>query len=1647
MTTSFQSVGNPVKASDSTPVTPVDESQKDKVAAVATPVLQQANGTPRQVPTWKEIGKSLAGEAWKMTRDSIPIAKDILVVCKDIAQTCVQDYICLAASTSIGAQMVGDSLLAIDLKAKAENEKIVMNLPHGGVALAKFIQLMAPQLAKLMHDKKLHRVAESQYQYNRDNFSLAIESALLKAAVNLIRQTPIENPTCTDFLNYLGELVRKEYLTVKEELCVAEQNRDSDRQGKALQKLFRPIFKHALPNEAKDLGICDEKLGGIISGLVWYYLHVPELFNIIYYFFTEPQSELIRQKEALDKTKSGQVLLSCAKVLSHKITYDVLQTKCTQQASELPEKIAYLARAALPKLPNATEEADRAIKDQFQKSLSEAIRAIAVQGNDPKTAKIWEFTASRIEALMVKAFYNLATENGRKALNDDPFSLVVAKLREIYTAFYMKGESEQKRSLDRSKMTTSKQLTTEYEHIAQLPAGDPERDKWMVTVFQPFAQDLLQQTGLEGETLFCFKFMVKADYPVWLSSLFELLITAQPGLIDWIDPKTANAKKQEQLSVLPRGTLYISAAQEISEQIIAWLPSKLTPENAASLAGSIYAAYAAWAHIPIDTSVGVALKTWIAHTLMRSDSTSHGKELWLFAKRHLEGTLLKLLVTLFEGDQIGAVKSERERKEAAGSVLTLTKRFLTETQEGKAIHAEYGRIALLEESSDERTRWISAHFEPLARRLLEFTGMSEDRQFSVFGLNNLICSQFACWLFNMYGQLSQPQREYPETHVRLCRKLFDESLFKANPAQRHAFANLVVDQHRLPEQGQWEASGTLDRVHQIENFIAGIATPYVTRAIQTYLNKPSVLQWITSLLHTKISDDNQEWLKDKIQKATDPNHPEMEGAWKYVQDTLQVTFPKILLNIIAWIETHHPQLANNNGIPPQQHQLHRLPEKFVLHLLTLRDKHLQNNQAELQIIDLKLKEIKRELQKAAKEGREEEFKKLEEVLGAINDKLRQILIPCTKELLAIVGNNTEDLAHPFHALPIPQVLSKQRIWNEMIPDLLANTFAYWYSDMQQDVDGLRKELFEKVYNQKPPSPTEVPPDHSRYSQELANVVAQYIRSQIPAWFATDNFLGRLGVESIRSSISAVPAGPAKEFHDYLREHSDLSTWFTDNLKHLGSSQEVGMQRTLENIEEYLKPFLETMFGGLAKNVARVHHDYDSNFLLKLSTKIMEVTDEHVRKVNLVTEIYKKSEPCRVDNRLMFEKYGEIGNVPRDSHHLPDENHKAIVPDPSLQKYKKLHEAFRCRDLPPAEAKMEKFFKPLTKKMFKLMGLKAETLPIPIALQASTFDWLQNTFGPIILRNMYEQLLSRSSLKEMQISFNTNLMEGLSFEGKGGLTEAQQKEFELMIQKCGSVLRPLLDWMPQSLANALITNFEGVKKMAEQGLGSATVGYILDRSMLDDIVAKLFRTGVRCMHEGEWGGEAKDRFTPGQIVNGVFLPSSSGRCNFPKLTTRAQKEAAAKVAEQIAAKRERIATEGSIKLGNKGVDLTIANTRHRLWENKIVPGINFLARKIFGRYSGTVSEVLQAILTYIIKFFEWVFYPLYRLVVRPIQTLHVSRQVQTLERNLSIEINENLIMQMIDLVVDEELRALDKLERKAPPSPTRAAESQLSLLSV
>jgi hypothetical protein len=200
-------------------------------------------------------------------------------------------------------------------------------------------------------------------------------------------------------------------------------------------------------------------------------------------------------------------------------------------------------------------------------------------------------------------------------------------------------------------------------------------------------------------------------------------------------------------------------------------------------------------------------------------------------------------------------------------------------------------------------------------------------------------------------------------------------------------------------------------------------------------------------------------------------------------------------------------------------------------------------------------------------------------------------------------------------------------------------------------------------------------------------------------------------------------------------------------------------------------------------------------------------------------------------------------------------------------------------------------------------------------------------------------------------------------------------------------------------------------------------------VLDDVFARSFRAATTALHEGKWNGPNGDRFVPGRIENGIFTPSL--RCNFPVLVTPEQRQAAEKEAKRIHEIRKKDAHLGSIAVGNHGIDVTIANARKKIWDNKIVPGIDCFAKKIFGKFAYPVAETIKVILTYLTKILDWIFYPLYWLIFRPIKNLHVSLQIKTLEKNVACPIHESLCMQLVDMILDEHVKALQALNARAP----------------
>jgi hypothetical protein len=1032
-------------------------------------------------------------------------------------------------------------------------------------------------------------------------------------------------------------------------------------------------------------------------------------------------------------------------------------------------------------------------------------------------------------------------------------------------------------------------------------------------------------------------------------------------------------------------------------------------------------------YLPEEDRAKEKFQSWICKQI--SKIPPHAEALWQFIQKHLEGTTLTFLTKILDADgteqqaqDVGDFfhlidGTERQEMETPMSIV---KDYFTKNPVSKIIQTEYANIAQLHEKDPARISWIKEYFAPLSMELLVMGGLRQERKLKTLGMDELINSYFSTWLFDIYGLMSKPKEGFASTEHRLGELLFDKELFRRDAKQRAAFGDLMIDSPRLSrENAQLQAAGIDVQIKQIKNFISGVAGPYIKQSILKHLKSPEAMDWL--LGHLKPEEDvPDETIIKFYNHATsllDEGNPATKAGVEYIQHLLEMTLPKILLNITESIEA--------NRVPAKDgHRLKHVPEHFVEHVLTIIKDFIQANDLTLQSLLLKLREAKLAYARAKRDiltaNSSEKANIAKKELQHLNEEISAIILPSlAKQFLAMTGGaDVNDPKHPLSDIPLPKEF-KKKLWDKIIPETITSLIVTWNCDMQQDHASLRTELRNKIYNQKDAPYAGTRPDNSKYLQEFKNVCAQFIRAKIPEWISANDNIVFDAVDLFKKHLEKNGDAGAQDLLKYLNMNPKLFVSIAADLQSIARNhQNESTQVVLGILEAYIEPLLESTLAGLSKNIAKVHTD--KAFLLQLTTEVMEITNDHMRKVNLVTKMQNKSQPYEVDPKLMFTQYRLMKTVPQDAHH-------PLPPDPKLSKYKKLHKAFRRPDLSPEEAMMEEFFKPLTKKLLRLCNIKADTLPVPESMRTDMFEALQNKFGPKMIGALINQLLSESSLRKMQISFNNKLLNG-PLEPGTGLTEDEMKEFKTMINKCGSIIHPFINLLNDWVANAIFKNFTSIRQMADDALGGVIVSKVKNLSALDDVLAKIFKTSASTMHEGQWGEATRDRFIPGRIVNGVFLPNASGRCNFPALVTPEQRKAAEQVAKETDAKLKEEATQGTIQVGNHGIDVTIADARKRIWE-KVANFIDCLCKKIFGEKYAPVAEVLKAIITYIVKFFDLVFYPIYWLIVRPIKNLHVSIQMRKLEKNIACPINMNLMLQSIELLVDRHIQALEEQEKK------------------
>lgn len=556
------------------------------------------------------------------------------------------------------------------------------------------------------------------------------------------------------------------------------------------------------------------------------------------------------------------------------------------------------------------------------------------------------------------------------------------------------------------------------------------------------------------------------------------------------------------------------------------------------------------------------------------------------------------------------------------SLLTESLDYINNDPTGKRISLEYEIYAALPDANPDKIKWIADHFEPLAIRLLNLAGVANIQRLNLFDLKTLLATHFANVLFQMYGLITRHQRSSQDTELRIARLVFDRQHFEQNAVQRATFTQLVLA-GQTREQAQLEASGANGTAVTLQREMQVWIAPLLGRKLQEYVIKyrEAIADFIDKMFEERIAvengllPDSVTWLEAIVKKLLDGSSEQSNTILQFLTKLIATTFPKALVSIFEKIkELDDPALRR--ALQADPHQVEFLPDTFIIHILSIFDKHLKED-----VLALEHREsLKVRISRARELPEEQQV-----------EALRAIFRPIAVELLQLLGTDPKQSTHPLYNLPLPEGW-KLHLNDHLLPDLLADLIGSFVGNMQQDPSDLLKELREHFFDKKPAAIHAQRSDRVRLLESLSQETGEFTRGKIPAVIATNP---NLPTGIITAARAAIATTPDTQGTDALLARPAVYAWTARVFNRMGISQHDAVQALWKWIGEHIELTMQDTLGHVSKALAYAS-DGSPKFMLQGTKKIFATLSDHFTKLRRITRIAHQSDLNKIPESFVFE---------------------------------------------------------------------------------------------------------------------------------------------------------------------------------------------------------------------------------------------------------------------------------------------------------------------------------------------------------------------------------------------------------------------------
>lgn len=324
---------------------------------------------------------------------------------------------------------------------------------------------------------------------------------------------------------------------------------------------------------------------------------------------------------------------------------------------------------------------------------------------------------------------------------------------------------------------------------------------------------------------------------------------------------------------------------------------------------------------------------------------------------------------------------------------------------------------------------------------------------------------------------------------------------------------------------------------------------------------------------------------------------------------------------------------------------------------------------------------------------------------------------------------------------------------------------------------------------------------------------------------------------------------------------------------------------------------------------------------------------------------------------------------------------------------------------------EKFFKPLSENLIKLMGLNGpKDLAVPPQLQESLWTRFTETLLPTVLANVFETITHPATRMTMMMTGLENLnlaMDGISDGEEAENALARDDLMQRNLNKaCGELILELVKLVPHSMIQAIfkIDKLKILERQSAELVGKAVRDYLGRDLNVLKWIDKGIKSGLPSLYPGTWD---EGRFVIDEKAPWLF-PLNEEAVEQREREWQAQMDTDAKRMRKMM-----VATTRRIMSESMAYSWKIPLFKLKLvWEACV--------RFVFGEYGDRVIRFFQELgENTVFKLIEAgcsaFTYP-FRTIFWFFMEIHIGRKADHVIKSLQLDIHENLLYQLTDTFI-------------------------------